>query len=206
MTAEAQPRRAFKGGYMLPLIILAVMGALFLVALRSGDPSRLPSALIGKPVPEFSLPPIDDVAQTGKASPGISSAELANGQVSVVNVWASWCGPCIQEHPNLTKLKTQHNVRLIGINYKDQPEAARRFLTRLGNPFDAIGADVSGRVAIDWGVYGVPETYIVDGKGKIVHKIVGPISDKMITSEILPAIAAAEKPADKTAAGKPGNS
>ena len=201
MTAEAQPRRAFKGGYyLLPLIILAVMGALFLVALRSGDPSRLPSALIGKPVPEFSLPPIDGVAQTGKASPGISSAELANGQVSVVNVWASWCGPCIQEHPNLTKLKTQHNVRLIGINYKDQPEAARRFLTRLGNPFDAIGADVSGRVAIDWGVYGVPETYIVDGKGKIVHKIVGPISEAMITSEVLPAIAAAEKPADKTAA------
>ena len=200
MTAEAQPRRGFKGGYILPLIILAVMGALFFVALRSGDPSRLPSALIGKPVPEFSLPPIDGVAQTGKATPGFSSAELANGQVSVVNVWASWCGPCIQEHPSLTKLKTEHNVRLIGINYKDQPEAARRFLTRLGNPFDAIGADLSGRVGIDWGVYGVPETYIVDGKGKIVHKIVGPISDKMITSEVLPAIAAAAKPADKTAA------
>lgn len=201
MTAEAQPRRAFKGSYVLPLIILAVMGALFVVALRSGDPSRLPSALIGKPVPEFSLPPIDGVAETGKASPGFSSIELANGQVTVVNVWASWCGPCIQEHPNLTKLKAQHNVRLIGINYKDQPEAARRFLTRLGNPFDAIGADVTGRVAIDWGVYGVPETYVVDGKGKIVHKIVGPISDQTINTELLPAIAAA-----KTAAGKAGNS
>jgi cytochrome c biogenesis protein CcmG, thiol:disulfide interchange protein DsbE len=192
MAADVQDRRVFKPGYILPLVILAGMSALFVVALRSGDPSRLPSALIGKPVPQFTLPPVEGIAQSGKDTPGFSSADLASGQVTIVNVWASWCGPCIQEHPNLSKLKGMPGVRLVSINYKDAPDAALRFLTRLGNPYDAIGADRSGRVAIDWGVYGVPETYIVDGKGMITHKVVGPISDDTIRSEIMPAIAAAK--------------
>jgi cytochrome c biogenesis protein CcmG/thiol:disulfide interchange protein DsbE len=195
MTAQAQDRRIFRSGYILPLVILVMMGGLFVVALRSGDPSRLPSALIGKPVPEFSLPPVEGLAETGKPTPGFSSAELATGKVTIVNVWASWCGPCIQEHPMLTKLKTEHHLRLIGINYKDEPEAARRVLMRLGNPFDAIGADRNGRVAIDWGVYGVPETYIVDGRGRIAHKIVGPLTDQTIKTELLPAVAAAKQTA-----------
>jgi cytochrome c biogenesis protein CcmG/thiol:disulfide interchange protein DsbE len=185
---ESEPSRG-RGGFFLPLIIVVSLGALFLVALRSGDPSRLPSVLIGKPVPEFDLPAVEGIAQTGKTIPGFSSADLANGDVSIVNVWASWCGPCIQEHPLLVDLKEQQGLRLMGINYKDEPEAARRFLTRLGNPFDALGADTSGRVAIDWGVYGVPETYVVDGKGEIVYKHVGPLTAEKINGELLPVVA-----------------
>ncbi len=202
MTANVETGRRSRGGFLMPLVVVFALVVLFLVALFSGDPQRLPSALIGKPVPEFSLPPVEGLAERGIATPGISSAQLADGQVSVVNVWASWCGPCIQEQPVLNALKQRHKLRLIGINYKDEPEAARRFLSRLGNPFDAIGADRSGRVAIDWGVYGVPETYVVDGSGKIVHKIVGPLSDDIITGELLPAIAKARKTANGAADGK----
>jgi cytochrome c biogenesis protein CcmG/thiol:disulfide interchange protein DsbE len=193
MTAEIGERKGFRGGFLLPLIIVAALVALFLVRLHSGDPSRLPSALIGKPVPSFDLPAIEGIAEAGKPMPGLASTDLATGEISIVNVWASWCGPCIQEHPYLTSLKERHNLRLMGINYKDEPAAARRFLARLGNPFDAIGADVTGRVAIDWGVYGVPETYVVDGRGQIIHKIVGPLSPESIENELLPIISWARK-------------
>jgi cytochrome c biogenesis protein CcmG, thiol:disulfide interchange protein DsbE len=192
-TAQAGSRR--RGGVFLPLIIVAGLSLLFMIALKSGDPSRLPSALIGKPVPQFTLPPVDNIGQTGHATPGFGSTELAAGDVSIVNVWASWCGPCIQEHPLLTSLKGQPGVKLVGINYKDEPSAALRFLTRLGNPYDALGADRSGRVAIDWGVYGVPETYVVDGQGRIVHKVVGPLSEAIIRKDVLPAIAEAKRSA-----------
>jgi cytochrome c biogenesis protein CcmG/thiol:disulfide interchange protein DsbE len=188
MSADIQDRKGFRGGFLLPLFIVAALVALFMVALQSGDPSRLPSALIGKPVPSFDLPAVEGLAEAGMPMPGFASADLATGEISIVNVWASWCGPCIQEHPSLTALKERHNLRLMGINYKDEPAAARRFLARLGNPFDAIGADITGRVAIDWGVYGVPETYIVDGRGQIVHKIVGPLSPEAIENEVLPAV------------------
>ncbi|WP_088348355.1 MULTISPECIES: DsbE family thiol:disulfide interchange protein [Rhodomicrobium] len=191
MSIELPAQRRFRGGYLLPLAIFAIMAVLFYAALHSGDPSRLPSALIGKPVPQFSLPPIENVADTGKATPGFATADLANGEVSVVTVWASWCAPCVEENPNLIALKAQ-GMRLIGINYKDDPAAARRFLTRYGNPFDAIGADTTGRVAIDWGVYGVPETYVVDGRGQIVHKVVGPLGAEVIKSQLLPAVAKAK--------------
>ena len=197
MNADAGQVRRSRGGYVLPLIVVAVMSAFFLAALRSGDPSRLPSALIGKPVPEFTLGPIEgqDAAGGGNARPGISSAELVSGEVTIVNMWASWCGPCVQEHPQLVALKQQYGLRLVGINYKDEPAAARRFLARYGNPFDAIGADTTGRVAIDWGVYGVPETYVVDGRGRIAFKFVGPLSARALASEILPAIAKARNAA-----------
>ena len=188
MTADIEERKGFRGGFLLPLIIVAALVALFLVALQSGDPSRLPSALIGKPVPSFDLPAVEGLAEAGMPKPGFTSADLATGEISIVNVWASWCGPCIQEHPHLTALKERHNLRLMGINYKDEPAAARRFLARLGNPFDAIGADITGRVAIDWGVYGVPETYIVDGRGQFLHRIVGPLSPEIIENEVLPAV------------------
>ena len=191
MTSDSRQVRRSSGGYVLPLIVVTLMSAFFLLALRSGDPSRLPSALIGKPVPQFSLAPIEGLG--GPSAPGVSSADLANGEVTIVNVWASWCGPCIQEHPQLVALQQQKIARLIGINYKDEPAAARRFLTRHGNPFDAIGADTSGRVAIDWGVYGVPETYVVDGRGRIAFKFIGPLSASAIKNEILPAVAKARK-------------
>ncbi|MGB0087512.1 MAG: DsbE family thiol:disulfide interchange protein [Rhodomicrobiaceae bacterium] len=191
MTTDIESPRGARGSYFLPLIILAAMATLFLVALYSGDPSRLPSALIGKPVPQFALPPIEGLAEIGQTTPGLASADLADGRVTVVNVWASWCGPCIQEQPHLVALKKRQDLRLVSINYKDDPAAARRFLSRFGNPFDAIGADLSGRVGIDWGVYGVPETYVVNGHGKIVYKFVGPLSEEAIRDELLPIVAKA---------------
>ena len=193
-TGETQPSGG-RIGVFLPLIIVGALTVLFFVALHSGDPSRLPSVLIGKPVPTFDLPPVEGIAEDGTDTPGFSSKELANGGVSIVNVWASWCGPCIQEHPVLVDLKEKHGLRLMGINYKDAPDAARGFLKRLGNPFDALGADTSGRVAIDWGVYGVPETYVVDGKGEIIYKHVGPLSEEKVESELLPAVARAREAA-----------
>jgi cytochrome c biogenesis protein CcmG/thiol:disulfide interchange protein DsbE len=200
MTSEARGWRRLRGGYILPLIVVTLMSVFFLVALRSGDPSRLPSALIGKPVPQFSLAPIEGLdAAGGGPRPGLTSADLANGEVTIVNMWASWCGPCIQEHPQLIALKQQHGVRLIGINYKDEPGAARRFLARYGNPFDAIGADTSGRVAIDWGVYGVPETYVIDGNGRIAFKFIGPLSASAIKDQILPAVAKAKQASPRDA-------
>ncbi len=197
MTTDVESPRGSRGSYFLPLIILAAMATLFLAALYSGDPSRLPSALIGKPVPQFTLPPVEGLAEIGQNTPGLASADLADGRVSVVNVWASWCGPCIQEQPHLVALKKRQDLRLVSINYKDDPAAARRFLSRFGNPFDAIGADLSGRVGIDWGVYGVPETYVVNGHGKIVYKFVGPLSEEAIRNELLP-IVAKTKAADRS--------
>jgi cytochrome c biogenesis protein CcmG/thiol:disulfide interchange protein DsbE len=200
MTSDARGWRRLRGGYVLPLIVVTLMSVFFLMALWSGDPSRLPSALIGKPVPQFSLAPIEGLDAAGGGSrPGLTSADLANGEVTIVNMWASWCGPCIQEHPQLIALKQQHGVRLIGINYKDEPGAARRFLARYGNPFDAIGADTSGRVAIDWGVYGVPETYVIDGNGRIAFKFIGPLSASAIKDQILPAVAKAKQASPRDA-------
>jgi cytochrome c biogenesis protein CcmG/thiol:disulfide interchange protein DsbE len=200
MSSAARQTRRSRGGYVLPLIVVSVMSVFFLAALRSGDPSRLPSALIGKPVPQFALAPIEGLdAGGGSARPGLSSDDLASGEVTIVNIWASWCGPCIQEQPELIALKRQYGLRLIGINYKDEPDAARRFLARYGDPFDAIGADRNGRVAIDWGVYGVPETYVVDGRGRIAFKFVGPLSAAAIRDELLPAVARAKKSSPRDA-------
>ena len=117
---------------------------------------------------------------------GFTSADLAAGQVSVVNFWASWCVPCVQEHPLLVALKERTGVRLYGVNYKDQAAAARRFLGRYGNPFAAVGVDGDGRAAIEWGVYGMPETFVVDGKGRIAYKHVGPISAETLETKIIP--------------------
>lgn len=178
--------------FLLPLGIFGALAVFFLIALYSGDPSRLPSALIGKPVPQFTLPALDGLSRDGKPLAGFASADLAGGEPTVIVVWASWCPPCVQEQPTLVAFKAQHKVRLFGLNYKDEPDAARRFLDKLGNPFDAIGTDRSGRVAIDWGVYGAPETYVVDGRGQITYKYVGPLTDAVLKAELLPAIAKAK--------------
>lgn len=175
----------------LPLAIFAALAAVFFVQLFAGDPSRLPSALIGKKVPEFQLAALPGLNRNGAPVPGFSSDDLASGKVSLVNVWASWCAPCRLEHPILMQAAQSGEVRLYGMNYKDKPENARRFLGQLGNPYAAVGTDPSGRVGIDWGVYGVPETFIVDGQGRIVYKHVGPIDAAAMQAKIMPAIAGA---------------
>jgi cytochrome c biogenesis protein CcmG/thiol:disulfide interchange protein DsbE len=188
----AEPVRSGRSRAMLwPLAIFGLLALLFYFALQSGDPSRLPSALIGRPAPATELPSLEGLIDRGRTVPGFSNADLASGQVSVVNFWASWCAPCVQEHPLLVALKERTGVTLYGVNYKDQPATARRFLGRYGNPFTAVGVDASGRAAIDWGVTGMPETFILNGKGEIVFKHIGPISAETLESKIIPTVKAA---------------
>ena len=170
----------------VPLALFAAVAGLFLLRLGAGDASRLPSALIGKSVPAFALAAVD-----GLGKPGLAAADLKTGKVTVVNVFASWCGPCREEAPALLQL-SQQGLPLVGIAYKDKPENTRRFLADDGDPFRAIGADTTGRTGIDFGVYGVPETYVVDGTGTITAKIVGPLTDDAIRKDLLPAVARAE--------------
>lgn len=173
---------------MAPLAAFLALAAFFAVSLQQGDPSRLPSALIGKPVPPFQLPPIEQLKTDLGVVPGFTQVDLAKGKVSIVNVWASWCTPCVAEHPYLTELAKQSGAPLFGINYKDKAENARRFLGTHGNPFTAVGADTTGRTAIEWGVAGVPETFIVDLRGRIAYKHTGPITPQAMTRDLLPAI------------------
>ena len=170
----------------LPLLGFVAVAGLLLTRLFSGDASILPSALIGKPAPSFALAPV-----SGTDRPGLATTDLAKGGVTIVNVFASWCVPCRAEAPQLADL-SRRGVRLVGIAYKDKPQDTRRFLNQLGDPYAQIGADEDGRVGIDFGVYGVPETYVVDGKGVIQAKIVGPLTDDNIKVELLPAIAKAQ--------------
>jgi cytochrome c biogenesis protein CcmG/thiol:disulfide interchange protein DsbE len=177
---------------LIPLVVFLALAALFLVRLFAGDPSRVPSALINRPAPTFSLPPIEGLLKDGAPVPGLASVDLTgpatDGRVTVVNVFASWCAPCRMEHPLLLKLAQDPRVRLVGINYKDDPDNARRFLGELGNPYAAVGADTGGRTAIDWGVYGVPETFIVGPDGIIRYKNVGPLTPEALKADIEAAI------------------
>jgi cytochrome c biogenesis protein CcmG/thiol:disulfide interchange protein DsbE len=172
---------------LLPLIVFLGLAVLFWLRLGDSDPSRIPSALIGRPAPQTVLPQLEGLASDGKPVPGLDPGAF-RGKVSIVNVWASWCVPCHDEAPLLTELGKDTRLQVIGINYKDSPENARRFLGRYGNPFGMIGVDVNGRAAIEWGVYGVPETFIVGREGKIVYKLVGPITpdnlDRVLKVEI----------------------
>ena len=178
---------------LLPLIFFLALAALFLIRLGSGDPNRIPSALIGRPAPMTSLPPVPGLERDGKPLPGLDPVEF-QGRVSLVNVWASWCVPCHDEVAFLQQLAQDPRIRLVGIDYKDQPDNARRFLNRYGNPFAASGADENGRAAIEWGVYGVPETFVVGRDGRIAYKLVGPITphnfENVLKPEIEKALAA----------------
>jgi cytochrome c biogenesis protein CcmG, thiol:disulfide interchange protein DsbE len=167
---------------MLPVILFAGLVLVFWKGL-AGDPSTLPSTMINKPVPAFSLPAIE-----GSTIPPLASANLAAGKTTLVNIFASWCGPCRNEHPLLMELAKRTDLQIVGINNKDNPADALRFLGTLGNPYSAIGADLDGRVTIDWGGYGVPETFIVDGKGVIRRKIIGPLSPEIIDTIVLPEV------------------
>jgi cytochrome c biogenesis protein CcmG, thiol:disulfide interchange protein DsbE len=176
-----------------PLAIFIILVGVFAFALRGGDPSRLPSALIGKMAPAMRLGALEGLTDAaGRPVAGFASSDLVGG-VAVVNFWASWCIPCVEEQPILVTLKERTGVRLYGINYKDQPAAARRFLGRYGNPYVAVGVDGNGRAAIEWGVYGMPETFIVNGEGRIVYKHIGPITAEALDGWIIPAIRAAEQ-------------
>jgi cytochrome c biogenesis protein CcmG/thiol:disulfide interchange protein DsbE len=186
MTDATRQKPARRLSLALPLLIFAVLAGLFWYALHAGDPSLLPSPLIGKHVPEFTLPGIEGLSSDGKEVPGFASTELAQGEPTIVNVFASWCVECQVEHPMLLALGQEPSVRLYGIDYKDGAASARRFLGRYGNPYARVGADVSGRTAIDFGVYGVPETYVVTGDGKIAYRHVGPLTEQAIKDKILP--------------------
>ena len=195
MNVEAQESapRTRRWLVMLPLIGFGVLAALFMLRLYGGDPSKLPSALIGRPAPQTALPALEGLARDGAAVPGLDPA-LFKGKVSLVNVWASWCVPCHDEAPLLTELGKDQRLQLVGINYKDVAENARRFLGRYGNPFSAVGVDGNGRASIEWGVYGVPETFVVSRDGTIVYKLVGPITpdnvDRVLKVEIEKALKA----------------
>jgi cytochrome c biogenesis protein CcmG, thiol:disulfide interchange protein DsbE len=169
----------------LPLVAFLALAAIFYVALHGGDHSRLPSALIGKTAPAFSLPGL------AADQPGLSDGDLRMGKVTLINVFASWCVPCRDEHPALLALARDERLRglgatLVGLAYKDDPAQSRKFLGDLGDPYARIGADVSGRVGIDWGVYGVPETFVVRGDGVIAYKFIGPLSPATVASDLLP--------------------
>ena len=172
---------------LLPLAIFLGLAALFLFRLNAGDPSLIPSALIGRPAPQTNLPPVTGLERDGAPVPGLDPASFA-GAVTLVNVWASWCVPCHDEAPLLLRLAKDSRLRLVGINYKDDADNARRFLGRYGDPFAAAGADQNGRAAIEWGVYGVPETFIVGRDARIAYKLVGPITEENLDSVLKPQI------------------
>jgi cytochrome c biogenesis protein CcmG, thiol:disulfide interchange protein DsbE len=181
---SSRPRRAL---VLIPLALFLGLAGLLLVGLFAGDPSFVPSPLIGHPAPQTVLPPVAGLERNGAPLPGLNSADF-KGAVTVVNVWASWCVPCRDEAPLLLQLSQDNRFRLVGINYKDTADNARSFLTRFGNPFAAAGADDSGRAGIEWGVYGVPETFIVGRDGKIAYKLVGPLTEDNMNAVLKPQI------------------
>lgn len=179
----------------LPLVVFLALAALFFSRLETGgDPSRVPSALVGRPAPAVVLEPLPGLMRAGVPVPGFDVAQL-KGKPTLVNVWASWCAPCREEHPLLMQLAADPRLRLVGLNYKDAPDNARRFLGQYGLPYAAVGVDPKGRAAIDWGVYGVPETFVLDRDGLIVHKFVGPLTPETVTNTLLPLIAKLSAPA-----------
>ena len=170
--------------FLAPALLFAVLAGYFLWGLQPGrNPQVLPSALIDKPVPAFDAGPIQ-----GLDVPGLAAGDLKSGRVSLVNFFASWCIPCQAEHPLLMDLAAEGEVAILGMNYKNRPEDARPWLARLGNPYERIGADESGRIGIDWGVSGVPETFVIDGEGRIRYRHWGPIDQRALDEVILPLV------------------
>ena len=172
---------------LIPLVAFLALAALFMYRLGVGDPSRIPSALIGHPAPATNLPPLPGLERDGRPVPGLDGAAFKD-EVTLLNVWASWCVPCRDEAPLLLALAADRRIRIAGINYKDQPGDARRFLGRYGNPFVANGVDGNGRASIEWGVYGVPETFLVGRDGRIAYKLIGPITPDNLERALKPAI------------------
>lgn len=171
--------------YLTPLLGFVVVAVFFAIGLRH-DPKELPSALIGKPAPAFELPVLADPAQT------LSTRSL-HGQVWVLNVFASWCPPCLEEHPHVVRLAQATRARVVGLNYKDARADAQQWLRQHGNPFASVVADVEGRTGIDYGVYGVPETFVVDKAGRVRYKHTGPLTSAVVQDKILPLLAALDE-------------
>jgi cytochrome c biogenesis protein CcmG/thiol:disulfide interchange protein DsbE len=173
----------------LPLLIFAVLALIFWSQLNSGrDVSEIPSALIGTKAPMLAMPPLEGAATpSGEPMPALDDTAV-KGKLTLVNVWASWCVPCRQEHPIILELSKDPRLTVVGINYKDRNENALRFLGELGNPFSAIGVDPNGKAAIDWGVYGIPESFLVAADGTILYKRAGPFDEKSLREGLLPAI------------------
>lgn len=172
----------------LPLVLFVALSAVFLYQLGSGkDASEIPSVLIGTKAPLLDLPPLAGLTANGAPVPALTDAAIS-GKLALVNVWASWCVPCRQEHPVLLELSRDPRITLVGINYKDKNDNALNFLAELGNPFAAVGIDPAGKSAIDWGVYGIPETYLVAPDGTILFKQIGPFTPESLRDKLLPAI------------------
>jgi cytochrome c biogenesis protein CcmG/thiol:disulfide interchange protein DsbE len=171
----------------IPLAVFLGLAAIFLIRLGAGDISRIPSVLIGRPAPVTLLPGIAGLERDGKPVPGLD-ADSFKGEVTVLNVWASWCVPCRTEAPLLIRLAADKRIRVVGINQKDATDDAKRFLARYGNPFAAIGVDSNGRASIEWGVYGVPETFLVGRDGRIVYKLIGEITAANLEAVLKPNI------------------
>ncbi len=169
--------------FAVPVVVFVAIAAMFAISFALDlDPSKLPSALTDQPAPQFALPPIEGRPN----SLGLSTADL-QGVPSVVNVFASWCVPCLAEHPIITRM-TEDGIAVYGINHRDEPTDANRWLDRHGDPYDRIGADFDARASLEWGVTGVPETFILDAQGHIRHKIIGPMSPDIYERQVLPVI------------------
>ena len=186
-TSGAAAARRRKLAVYIPLALFLGLALLFLIRLGTGDISRIPSVLIGREAPQTSLPPVPGLLHDGKPVPGLNSANF-KGAVTVLNVWASWCVPCADEAPLLLALAADKRIRIVGINYKDNADNARRFLGRHGNPFVENGVDINGRASIEWGVYGVPETFVIGRDGRIAYKLIGPITPQNLGAALKPAI------------------
>ena len=197
VNSEELPRRSRRRRMLiafLPLVLFIALAGLFLYQLGSGkDASEIPSVLIGTKAPTLALPPLEGLSANGTPVPALTDAAI-KGKLALVNVWASWCVPCRQEHPVLLELSRDPRITLVGINYKDKNDNALKFLAELGNPFAAVGIDPQGKSAIDWGVYGIPETYLVAPDGTILFKQIGPFTTRSLRDKLLPAIEKAVTP------------
>lgn len=180
MSEDSQPKKKIPVLMILPPLLFAGLAALFLWGMQRDNPDELPSALVGQQAPEVALSQLGTKALWG-------NEELRQGKPTLVNFWASWCGPCRVEHPNLAQLQAE-GLTILGVNYKDAPHNALSFLEELGDPYEAVGADDAGRLALNWGVYGVPETYLIDGEGNVVLRIAGPVTQREVEGRLRPAL------------------
>jgi cytochrome c biogenesis protein CcmG/thiol:disulfide interchange protein DsbE len=194
---EQKPKSRLWSSILPLFIFLGIAGASYsLLSTEGRNVSALPSALLDKPAPKLDVPPLEGLIENGRQVPGMDKEMFTSSEVnriSIVNVFASWCVPCRQEHPYIVELGKDERIQLIGINQRDSTRNALSFLAELGNPYDAVGVDRKGRASIEWGVYGVPETFIVNRQGRIIYKHVGPINARDLQQKFMPIIEEALK-------------